>query len=204
MVKKYYYIIYTFFCPKWCVCVFACTFWVYWLSAESPLSTVTPLSLISNIQSKRTSALKTNTNHTCYVTPLPIHEKNTSHFPSWKFQEKWQFRFASRFLSFFIAPPGGKKTQKNPPRKKTRWIQPGDRWYSGALYGTDHRELLRLDHRHLRPPGDGRVFFPRKLSQRRSESDECHGQPTPPPNGVSNPVRNKGFVTEKPWKYAVG
>ena len=116
MMKKYYYIISLSVPNDVCVCLRILSILV---SADSPLSTVTPLSLISNIQSKRTSALKTNTNHTCYETPLPIHEKKHLTFSKLKIWRKMSISICIEIPLLFHCPSWRKKKlNKIHPEKK--------------------------------------------------------------------------------------
>lgn len=123
-----------------------------------------------------------------------------SHFSSWKFQEKMQFRCASRFLSFFIAPPIEKKnsTKIHPKKKKT--LNP-TRWPAvqrcPVRYGSPRTAAAGSSPSPRTTAGQG-FLNPASWAQRRSDSDENAMVNLPrPPNGVSNPVRNKGFLWQK-------
>ena len=150
-------------------------------------STVTPLSLISNIKSKRTSALKTNTNRTCYVTPLYAW-KNTSHVPTIPFFKLKVSRKNGNFdlhrdSSPFSLPLLEKENLNkiHPARNKTveSNLVTGGTAVPCTVRITANccGWIIAISANY----GGAGLFFPASWAQRRSDSDECHGQPTPPP-----------------------
>lgn len=171
------------------MCAFACAFWVYWFSANSPPSTVTPLALISNIQSKRTSALKINTNRTRYVTPLLYMKKNTSHVPTIPFfklkisRENAISMCIEIPLLFHCPSYWEKKLNKNPPQKKKN-VESNSVTGGTAVPCTVRITanccgwIIAISANY----GGAGLFKPRKLSPTKVRQRwKCHGQPTPPP-----------------------
>lgn len=189
-----------------CVCLRILSIMV---SADSPPSTVTPLSLISNIKSKRTSALKTNTNRTCYVTPLLCMKKTPhifqpSHFSSWKFQEKMAISICIEIPLLLHCPSWRetkKTSQKSTPKKNT--LNP-TRWPAAqrcpVRYGSPRTAAAGSSPSPRTMGGQGFSSPQAEPNEGRTVMNAMVNLP-PPPHGVCTPVRNKGFVTEKPWKY---